>query len=61
YVSEFNEVFDKRLGKLDKESLESKIDVDNYQNMRILNTVIRQLFMSYVKEKYPNKKDKIWQ
>ncbi|ECH7282910.1 ATP-dependent Clp protease ATP-binding subunit, partial [Listeria monocytogenes] len=32
YVSEFNEVFDKRLGKLDKESLESKIDVDNYQN-----------------------------
>lgn len=61
YVSEFNEVFNKRLVKLDKESLESKIDVNNYQNMRILNTTIRQLFMNYVKEKYPNKNDKVWQ
>nr|WP_199202557.1 AAA family ATPase [Listeria seeligeri]QPL19396.1 ATP-dependent protease ATP-binding subunit [Listeria seeligeri] len=60
YVEEYNEVFSKRMRKLDKEELDRKIQVEKYQNMRMLNKAIRELFLSHVKEKYPKSTDKIW-
>lgn len=60
YVDELNRTFKKRLKKPSKEWLESRIIVSQFQNMRILNTEIRNLFMQYVKEQYSLKTDKIW-
>lgn len=59
YVEKFNKQYKKRLVTLSQEELENNIDVQKYNNMRILNRAISDLFMRHVKNKYPEN-DKVW-
>lgn len=61
YVDTLNWKFNKKLAKLSKEELVERINVEQYNNMRVLNAEIRKLFINYVRTKYGNNKnDKIW-
>lgn len=60
YVDEFNNAYNKKLKKLTTLELKQRIDINMYDNMRVLNSEIRNLFISYINEKYEDKKDKIW-
>lgn len=60
YVDKLNSKHNRELSKPSIDDLVKKINVAQYSNIRILNSKIRQIFMEYVKENFPNT-DTLWE
>lgn len=60
YVDKLNSKHNRELTKPLIDNLVKKINVAHYSNIRILNSKIRQIFMEYVKESFPDN-DTLWE